>query len=261
MRHRLHSVLSAAAMGIGVLGCSTNPYSQQPPLAMTSLSSESKSGAAAYHTILEDSLTDISRDPADIRPVERVAARIIQAAKQSKYADVARSFDWEVTVIDDDSARYAIALPGGKLLVYTGLFPLARNEAGLAAILGHEVVHALARHSAERLSYNMTQHDTLPYTRTQESEADTIGLLLTAEAGYDPHEAVNMWVRLKEGMKERGSGLPPEYIAIHPLSDLRLAQLDAHMPEARALFEQSRVAPEAVLPRVEAENVGPDWPQ
>ena len=240
----------AAGMVVWALGCSTNPYTQRSQVVMTSPSYESELGAAAYQSILEDPLTHISRDPAEILPVQRVAARIIDAAKHSKYSDIARSFEWDIAVIDDDGIRNAVALPGGKLLVYTGLFPIAKNEAGLAAVLAHEVVHALARHSAEQLTYDAFRikiwSDTLPFTRNHESEADYIGLLLTAEAGYDPREAVNMWVR----MKESGDEPPPEYLSTHPSYDTRISQLETHMPEARALYERTRLAPVAELPRL-----------
>ena len=93
-----------------------------------------------------------SQDPREIEPVKRVAARIVEAAKRSKYAEMANQFQWEVTVIKDDKTPNAFALPGGKMAVYTGIFPLAKTEAGLAAVMGHEVVHALARHGAERMS-------------------------------------------------------------------------------------------------------------
>jgi metalloendopeptidase OMA1, mitochondrial len=250
MKSKWHLAL-AAAMAVVAFGCSTNPYTQRSQLVMTSPSFDSKLGAAAYHNILDDPATDISRNPADIVPVQRVATRIIDAAKRSKYAAIARSFEWDVAVIDEDGTRNAVAFPGGKFLVYTGLFPIAKNEAGLAAVLGHEIVHALARHGAEQLTHDafriVTRRDRLPFTRVQESEADYIGLLLTAEAGYDPHEAVNMWVRMKE---ECGDTLPPDYLSSHPSYDARIAQLEIHMPEARALYERSRVAPEAELPRI-----------
>ena len=123
---------------------------------LVSVDKETDLGNQTYQAMLKDS----SRFPptSDMNKaavVQRVADRIIETAKLSKYADSARRFDWQVTVFDDDKTRNAFALPGGKIAVYTGIFPVAKNEAGLAAILGHEVVHALARHSAERMSQGM----------------------------------------------------------------------------------------------------------
>ena len=109
-------------------------------------------GAQAYNQVKTDAKMRPSQDPHEIEPVKRVAARIIEAAKRSKYAEMAQQFQWEVTIIKDDKTANAFALPGGKMAVYTGIFPMAKTEAGLAAVMGHEVVHALARHGAERMS-------------------------------------------------------------------------------------------------------------
>jgi metalloendopeptidase OMA1, mitochondrial len=150
-----------------------------------------------------------------------VSARIVEAAKRSKYAEMANLFPWEVTVIKDDKIANAFALPGGKMAVYTGIFPVAKTEAGLAAVMGHEVVHALARHGAERMSQGQLTNAglqvvgaatggggmlgqatmaalgvgtqvgvLLPFSRKHESEADYVGILLAADAGYDPRESI-----------------------------------------------------------------------
>jgi Putative Zn-dependent protease, contains TPR repeats len=216
-------------------------------------------GAQAYGQVLHDPKMPPSRDPREVEPVKRVAARIIEAAKRSKYADMANQFDWEVTVIKDDKTMNAFALPGGKIAVYTGIFNVAKNEAGLAAIMGHEVTHALARHGGERMSqgiaaqlgvaalsigaasqgYNPEMAQLaggllanygliLPYSRKHESEADYIGLLLAADAGYDPREAVHVWER----MQEMSKGQPPEFLSTHPGHGTRIKQLQAWMPEA-----------------------------
>src|SRR5262249_44688275 len=119
---------------------------------MTSVSQEMQMGAQAYDQVKSDPKIRQSHDPREIEPVKRVAARIIESAKRSKYAEMAQQFQWEVTIIKDDKTMNAFALPGGKIAVYTGIFPVAKTEAGLAAVLGHEVTHALARHGAERMS-------------------------------------------------------------------------------------------------------------
>src|SRR5437867_2161086 len=135
--------------------CATNPYTERSQLLLVPESEEMQLGAQAYEQVLHNPKVKISRDPREVEPVKRVAARIIEAAKNSKYAERTRQFEWEVTVIKDDKTMNAFALPGGKIAVYTGIFPVAKNEAGLAAILGHEVTHALARHGAERMSQGM----------------------------------------------------------------------------------------------------------
>jgi len=133
-------------------GCATNPYTKRWQLLMIPRSYEANLGTQAYQDVLSDPKVTVSKNPAEVGPVERTAARIIEAAKRSQYAEAAKDFKWEVTVIKDDGTKNAFALPGGKIAVYTGIFPVADNESGLAAIIGHEVVHALARHGSERMS-------------------------------------------------------------------------------------------------------------
>jgi metalloendopeptidase OMA1, mitochondrial len=160
IRIRFYNNLSVWALGIIVLStllmsCATNPYTERLQLLLLSESYEMELGAQAYNQVLNDPKIQISKNPKEVEPVKRVAARIIEAAKHSKYAEAAKQFDWQVTVIKDDKTKNAFALPGGRIAVYTGIFPMAKNEAGLAAIMGHEVVHALARHGAERMSQGL----------------------------------------------------------------------------------------------------------
>src|SRR5215510_10198029 len=128
---------------------------------MTSVSQEVQLGAQAYQQVKNDPKVHLSQDPREIEPVKRVVGRIIEAARRSKYAEIAKQFQWEVTVIKDDKTMNAFALPGGKIAVYTGIFPVAKTEAGLAVVLGHEVTHALARHGAERMSQGQLTNVTL----------------------------------------------------------------------------------------------------
>ena len=231
-------------------------------------------GNQAYAQALNDPKVVISKNPAEVEPVTRVAERIIAAAKQSKYAKRAESFQWEVTVIKNDKTKNAWALPGGKIAVYTGIFPEAKNENGLAAIMGHEVVHALARHGAERVSQHTAANlgmqiaaaafdlkpiaqtlamqalgigVLLPFSRGHESEADYIGLLLAADAGYDPREAVLLWERMAKSSK----GGPPEFLSTHPAHDTRIQDLQKWMPEAMARYERASKAPISPLPSIE----------
>lgn len=236
---------------------------------MTSVSEEMKMGAQAYDQVKSDPTMKPSADPHEIEPVKRVAAHIVEAAKRSKYADMAKQFQWEVTVIKDDKTMNAFALPGGKIAVYTGIFPVAKTEAGLAAVLGHEVTHALARHGAERMSQGQAATIgvqvlgaaagigtgnaalgqatmaalgagaqvgvLLPFSRKHESEADYIGILLAADAGYDPQESVHLWERME---KMSGGGGPSEFLSTHPGHDTRIEQLKKWMPEAMAIYQK-----------------------
>jgi predicted Zn-dependent protease len=261
-------------------GCVTNPYTDRSQLLLVSQAQEARLGAQAYRQILSDRKVRLSTDPAEVEPVERVARRVIDAARRSKYADLARTFEWEVVTIKDDGVLNAFCVPGGKIAVYTGIFPVARNEAGLAAIMGHEVVHALARHGAERMSQGVVANVglaaagialgtsgvsgpvadvtmqalglgtqvgvLLPFSREHESEADYVGLLLAAEAGYDPREAVRVWER----MSERSKGQPPEFLSTHPGHGTRIRKLEGWMPEALALYRPDTAAPAAELPAI-----------
>jgi predicted Zn-dependent protease len=269
-----------AAFGLQAAGCVTNPYTKRWQLLMIPQSYEANLGAQAYQDVLSDPKVKISQNPAEVAPVQRIATRIVEAAKRSKYAEAANEFQWEVSVIKDDGTKNAFALPGGKIAVYTGIFPVADNESGLAAIVGHEVVHALARHGSERMSQGVlaqiglvgasiamqtqgfspltsqaamsalgvgTQVGVLlPFSRAHESEADYIGLLLAADAGYDPQEAVRVWQR----MQQSSGGQPQEFLSTHPGHETRIKRLTEHMPEALALYNQANKAPVAQLPPV-----------
>jgi predicted Zn-dependent protease len=238
-------------------------------------------GASSYQEVLNGKNVTISNDPKEVDPVKQVAERIIAVAKESKYAEQARQFKWEVAVIKDDKVANAFALPGGKIAAYTGIFPVAQNTAGLAAIMGHEVVHALARHGTERMGQGMlaqiglvgtsialqtagvspaasqvglsalglgTQVGILlPFSRKHESEADYIGLLFAAQAGYDPHEAVRVWER----MSQMGGGKQPaEFMSTHPSHGTRIKELTKAMPEALAVYEKVEKAPVSDLPPI-----------
>ena len=147
---RIWMALSVTVLLMTATGCQTNPYTGRWQLMMVPMSQEMQMGVQAYSQVQNDPKLKPSTDPREIDPVKRVAARVIEAAKHSKYSEIANQFEWEVTVIKDDKTMNAFALPGGKIAVYTGIFPVAKTEAGLAAVMGHEVVHALARHGGDR---------------------------------------------------------------------------------------------------------------
>jgi len=276
-------LLVVAGLGVTVVsGCETNPYTGRSQLLMTSVSEEMQLGARAYSQVKNDPKLRQSQDPREIEPVKRVAARIVEAAKRSKYAEMANQFQWEVTIIKDDKTANAFALPGGKMAVYTGIFPMAKTEAGLAAVMGHEVVHALARHGAERMSQGQLTNAglqvigaaagaaggggmlgqsamaalgvgaqvgvLLPFSRKHESEADYIGILLAADAGYDPRESVALWERMGQ---MSGGGGPSEFMSTHPSHETRIDQLKKWMPEAMAIYQAKPPVPAALLPPVQ----------
>ncbi len=281
-RSRSVFVMVVSVALISLAGCETNPYTGRSQLLMTSVSQEMQMGAQAYDQVKSDPKMRLSQDPREIEPVKRVAARIVEAAKRSKYAEMANQFQWEVTVIKDDKTPNAFALPGGKMAVYTGIFPMAKTEAGLAAVMGHEVVHALARHGAERMSQGQLTNAglqvlgtaagaaggggmlgqaamaalgvgakvgvLLPFSRKHESEADYIGILLAADAGYDPRESVALWERMGQ---MSGGGGPSEFMSTHPSHETRIDQLKKWMPEALAIYQSKSPVPAALLPPVQ----------
>jgi len=267
-------------LAIEFTGCEKNPYTGRSQLLMTSVGEEMEMGAQAYAQVKSDPKMKLSQDPREVEPVKRIAARIVEAAKRSKYAEMAKQFQWEVTVIKDDKTANAFALPGGKMAVYTGIFPMAKTEAGLAAVMGHEVVHALARHGAERMSQEQLTNAAvqaagaaagaaggglvsqgtmaalgagaqvgvlLPFSRQHESEADFIGILLAADAGYDPRESVALWERME---RMSGGGGPSEFLSTHPSHGTRIEDLKKAMPEALKIYKTRQPVPAADLPGI-----------
>jgi predicted Zn-dependent protease len=188
-------------------------------------------------------------------------------------ADGRRPSEWEVKVFKDDSAN-AFALPGRKIGVHTGMIKLAANPSQLAAVMGHEIGHVDAKHGAERVSLSMTsqlaqqvgaiamngsqyQNEALaaigigaqfgvllPYSRTHESEADTIGLYLMAKAGFNPSEAVELWKRMKQAS---GGQAPPEFMSTHPSNDTRINALTRDLVQAGPVYEKAKSS--GVLPK------------
>ena len=248
---RWSSLLCLAALVAG--GCETVPITGRSQLQLVSGEQEVQMGAEAYKEILAKA--KISTDPAANALVTRVGTRIAAATGRS-------DLPWEFKVIDDPQTVNAFALPGGKVAVYTGILPITRDEAGLAVVLGHEVSHVMARHSAERISEQLgaelvakgigaaigldpqiTQAGAgllvntllLPWGRKQESEADHLGLIYMAKAGYDPHAARDLWIRMAEASK--GRARPPEFLSTHPSEETRVRQIEGWLPEAMRSYQ------------------------
>jgi predicted Zn-dependent protease len=241
--------LAALAVLAGlVAACAEAPMTGRNQLILLPQSEDTQMGLQAYQQILDES--KISKDPELNARIKQVGRRIAEASPHPEW-------DWQFTLIEDDEPN-AFALPGGKVGVNTGLFKVARNDAQLATVLGHEVAHAIARHGAERMSQSMlaqglsaavgigtgnsayaqlaaqaaTLGIILPYSRTQEAEADHIGLFYMAEAGYDPREAVKLW----QNFESLGGASPPEFLSTHPSSGTRIESLEELMPEALEVY-------------------------
>jgi predicted Zn-dependent protease len=240
------------------LGCETVPYTGRHQLQLVSPDQEAQMGAQAYQDIVGKATP--STNPQTNAMVERVGSRIAAVTDLT--------YQWEFRVIKDDKQANAFALPGGKVAVYTGILPITRDEAGLAAVLGHEIGHVLARHGGERLSQQMgVQTATqllagmassnpatvqlvsaalgagasvgvlLPFSRQQESEADHLGLILMAKAGYDPHAALELWQRMAEAAQGQR---PPEFLSTHPSEATRIQQIQGWLPEADQYYRPAR---------------------
>ena len=211
-------------------------------------------GRRAYQEILNQYSGRIvpTGRPED-RKVRQIAARIVRAAgirplqrEISLHLEGYR-FEWEIHVIQSDQVN-AFALPGGKVAVFSGLLPVARDDDQLATVLAHEIAHVLAHHASERLAREQSGAGFLrrrAYDRNQESEADKIGVFLMTFAGYDPHEAVAFWQRMQRVTDNRGR--LPEIVSDHPSDARRIHDLERWVPNAVAAkkaYEAGRVVPE-----------------
>jgi metalloendopeptidase OMA1, mitochondrial len=229
-----------------------NPETGRASHVGMSTQQETALGLQSYQQVLAQSQT-IDSGP-ELEMVKRVAVRLANATGRA-----GQDFDWKVSLIRDQKVN-AFCLPGGKIVVYTGILPVAQNEAALATVLGHEMAHATSRHGAQRvLQQNLTQtamtgvavslgdmdYDKqraimgalgagaqfgvlMPFGRKHESEADEIGLTYMARAGYDPQESIRFWTR----MESTGGSQPPEFLSTHPSHGTRIRQLEAWMPKA-----------------------------
>jgi predicted Zn-dependent protease len=254
MRSRIVSSILALSLFVA---CATSPTGRKQIMLVPD-SQMNLLGAQAFDQMKGQIPSD--SDPALNSYVKCITTPLTEMAK-----DKLEVKSWETVVFKDDTAN-AFALPGGKIGVYTGIFKVAKNDGQLAAVLGHEVGHVIARHSGERMSQavaaglalegtNLALGDAkskgiimaalglgaqfgalLPWGRTQESEADVIGLNLMAQAGFDPRQSVELW----KNMGAAGGSQPPEFMSTHPSHETRMQSLTEHMPEAMRIYQQAQ---------------------
>lgn len=220
-----------------------------------------------YSTFISEN--KVSGDVQKNEMVQRCGGRIHKAVDEycRKYCDEDpfEGYEWEFNLVEDDAVN-AFAMPGGKVVVYTGLLPVAETEAGLAVVMGHEIAHVFAKHGAERMTQGLlvqvgqvalsealknrpeetktlfvTSYGLgaqvglmLPFSRLHENEADRLGLIFMAMAGYDPHVAVEFWERM--AAKKEGGSQPPEILSTHPADATRIKNLKGLMPEAMEYY-------------------------
>ncbi|HLP78888.1 MAG TPA: M48 family metallopeptidase [Candidatus Paceibacterota bacterium] len=266
---RIFAAALSLAATLLFAGCSTVPVTGRSQLNLISSGQEMQLGLSSFDQLKKE--TPISHDAAANALVQRVGKRI--AAVASKDMPDAQ---WEFVVFESKEAN-AFCLPGGKVGVYSGILPITRDDAGLATVLGHEIGHAVAHHGAERMTTAMgvqgvgeltgalvgsskySQYQNLymglygvgtqvgvelPHSRAQESEADHIGIIYMARAGYDPKESVAFWQRFSDFNKQQGGGnasFLSKFLSTHPVDQVRIEQLQKWMPEAEAEFRKSAI--------------------
>lgn len=244
-----------------MISCSTNVMGRS---SMAFMPSDVMNDMGAQGYADQKKQLPVSKDQRSSEIVHRVADRLIAKCKEM-YPQEVEGFQWETTLFEDNKTPNAYAMPGGKIGIYTGILPICETEAGLAAVMGHEIGHAILEHGNERVSVQMgitsavavagvamsasemfagskelimgalgagAQYGvTLPFSRANESEADAFGLKLMAAAGYDPNAAPQIW----QNMKKLGQEVP-EYTSTHPSHDRRIQDLEAGMSEAMKYY-------------------------
>lgn len=250
-----------ALLGTFIISCSKVPITGRKQLNLLPESDMIGMSLTAYDDFLKENPA-LPQSNANAKMISDMGARVSEAVEKylndNGMSDRVEGFQWEFKTVDDPTVN-AWCMPGGKVVFYTGIIDLAANENQIAAVMGHEIAHAVARHGNERMSQGMatqlgvssvqlalsqnptatnqlfmqaagigTQVGMLKFSRNHESEADQMGLIFMAMAGYDPHEAVKFW----ELMSAASQGAPPEFLSTHPSHDRRIADLEAYMPEA-----------------------------
>jgi predicted Zn-dependent protease len=251
-----------------VVACSTNAITGRSQLSLVSDDQMQQMAVSEYKQFLSENKVVSSSQNKDAEMVKRVGSRIASAVtnfyRSKGIAKELQNYQWEYNLVSSDQVN-AWCMPGGKIVVYSGILPVAQNEAALAVVVGHEVAHAVLKHGSERMSEGLVQQlggvalsvavsskpaetqnlfmqayglgssvgAILPHSRKQELEADHYGLIYTALAGYNPREAVPLWERMA---KLGGGQKPPEFLSTHPAEQTRIEQLQKFMSEALTYY-------------------------
>ncbi len=249
-----------------IAACSRVPITGRKQVHLLPESQMISMSLTAYNDFLKEN--DVVDKGKDYSAVKRVSDKLIPAVvtvlKQEGYGDMIEGYNWEVNLVESDEPN-AWCMPGGKIVVYTGILGYTKDDAGLAVVLGHEIAHAIAQHGNERMSQGLLAETgfvaldialankptetrnllmtavgvgtqvgvLLPFSRTQESEADRLGLIFMAAAGYDPHNAISFWER----MSANGTSVP-EFLSTHPSDETRISDIkDTYMVEAMKYYK------------------------
>lgn len=266
MVQKITTIFIACAL---LVACSKNALTGKNQLTLLPESELQTMAVGEYQQFLSSNKVVASTNNKDAAMVKRVGNRIVKAVEeyyaQKGMSDKLAGFKWEVNLVDDKAVN-AWCMPGGKIVVYTGILPVTQNEAALAAVMGHEVSHALLQHGNQRMSQGLlasvgqvalavavankpqeTQNlflgaygagaqvgVLLPFSRKHELEADRYGLIWSAMAGYNPEEAVYLWERMEQASNGQK---PPEFLSTHPSEGRRIEQIRQYLPEAMKYYK------------------------
>jgi predicted Zn-dependent protease len=265
----MQKILFAAIVALGFAGCSQNAITGKNQLTLYSEADIQSMAAQQYRQFLSENKVVSTSASKDAEMVRRIGQRLTTAinnyySQKGLSAELA-GYQWEYNLVNSNEVN-AWCMPGGKIVVYTGLLPITQNEAALAVVMGHEIAHALAKHGNERMSRAslaelggqalsvalankspvaqnifMSAYGVgtnvgvmLPFGRSQELEADKFGLIFSAMAGYNPQEAIPLWERME---KAGGGNKPPEFLSTHPSEGRRIEKLKQLMPEALTYYK------------------------
>jgi len=260
-------IIFVTFMGIILIACSTVPITGRQQLNLLPASTMLSMSLSEYDQFLKEN--QLSRNQAQVQMVKRVGLRIQKAVEQyfaqNNMSDMLSDYSWEFNLVESNDIN-AWCMPGGKVVVYTGILPLTQDETGLAVVMGHEIAHAVAQHGNERMSQGLiaqmggialsTALETrpeatqslwmaayglgaqyglmLPYSRLHENEADHMGLIFMSMAGYDPSAAVAFWQRMAA---KKGGQSPPEFLSTHPSDAKRIKNIQALIPDAMKYYQ------------------------
>lgn len=263
----MKKIIFFALFACAIVSCSTVMLTGRKQLLLVSDSEVLTSSFQSYKQFIDS--VPASKDKANTALVKSVGQKMATVVdtylKANGMAADAATYAWEFNLVKDTTVN-AFCMPGGKVVVFEGILPVTKNEVGMAVVLGHEIAHAVAKHSNERMSQQMmvqygaaltdmlltnksaTTRSTmnmvygigaqygvmLPYSRKHELEADRLGLIFLAMAGYDPNQAITFWER----MAANSQGAPPEFMSTHPSDATRIAQIKQYLPEALTFYKK-----------------------
>lgn len=262
---------------LSIMACQRVPLSNRNQLMLVNSKELLPMSFKSYREFLDTNRVD--RSGSEVAMVKRVGVRIEKAVtdylREVGKSEILNGFQWEFNVVESKDVN-AFCMPGGKVVFYTGILPICKDEAGVAVVMGHEVAHAIASHGAERMSQGLLSQGlltagqvglglamsnkpretqqlynniyglatpaatqigyVLPNSRLQESEADQLGLIFMAKAGYDPDNAVEFWTRMAA---KSGGQKPPQFLSTHPADDKRIRDLKSQLPKAEKVYKES----------------------